>query len=334
MNTKSVVAVPKKPKVAKAVPKKPKVAKAVPKKPKVAKAVPKKPKVAKAVPKKPKVEKAVPKKPKVAKAVVKKPKKYNNINGGVVGFAFRTNRTNGTNNVPASPVLKKEKPPRDFFTFFRNNRTDGTNNAPASPVLNEEKPQRDFFPFYRRFPQKTYTVDPSERDLLLSNSSRGHPSKRRPFSISKISNINSTVFILIQLFRILTKKLIGDKGLLMKDHHNEFRLMKTDPLVFPLVLDDSILDLTINIIRKINDYYIYTNYYLGMRDDFLPDYFQKIPYLKIMDITESINTYNRIEDCIRSVLTNYKNISPDIHKEQCKNYKSITKRAYDYDYEC
>ena len=87
MNTKSIVAVIKKPKAAKATPK---AAKAVVKKPKatpkVAKAVVKKPKatpkVAKAVVKKPKatpkVAKAVVKKPKIAKAVVKKP-----ISGGV-----------------------------------------------------------------------------------------------------------------------------------------------------------------------------------------------------------------------------------------------------------
>jgi hypothetical protein len=87
MNTKSIVAVVKKPKVvpraAKAVVKKPKAT------PKVAKAVVKKPratpKAAKAVVKKPKATpKATPRAvPKVAKAVVKKPRKYNNINGGV-----------------------------------------------------------------------------------------------------------------------------------------------------------------------------------------------------------------------------------------------------------
>ena len=72
MNTKSIVAVVKKPKAAKVA----KVAKAVVKKPKatpkVAKAVVKKPKAA------PKAAKAVVKKPKIAKAVVKKP-----ISGGV-----------------------------------------------------------------------------------------------------------------------------------------------------------------------------------------------------------------------------------------------------------
>jgi hypothetical protein len=104
MNTKSVVAVVKKPKVvpraAKAVPK---LEKAVVKKPKVApkveKAIVKKPKVEKAIVKKPKVAKAVVKKPKaakVAKAVVKKPKATPKavvkkpIKGGVVsGFSIR-----------------------------------------------------------------------------------------------------------------------------------------------------------------------------------------------------------------------------------------------------
>jgi hypothetical protein len=80
MNTKSVVAAVKKPKVAKAAKAVVKKPKAVPKATKATKVVVKKPKAV------PKVAKAVPKVAKAAKAtkaVVKKPRKYNNINGGV-----------------------------------------------------------------------------------------------------------------------------------------------------------------------------------------------------------------------------------------------------------
>ena len=121
MNTKSIVAVVKKPKAAKATPKvakaTPKVAKAVVKKPKVvkvAKAVVKKPKatpkVAKAVVKKPKAV------PKAAKAVVKKP-----IRGGVGKelvkyvknmFGTRSNAILPTSNrltqvIEETPVIKE-----------------------------------------------------------------------------------------------------------------------------------------------------------------------------------------------------------------------------------
>jgi hypothetical protein len=122
MNTKSIVAVVKKPKASKAVVKKPKAAKAAVKKPKSAKAVVKKPKIApKAAVKKPKAAKtakaapkAVVKKPKAAKtakAVVEKPKR----GGAGSGFfksmtgMFRLRRTsNAIVPTPSrlTPVIK------------------------------------------------------------------------------------------------------------------------------------------------------------------------------------------------------------------------------------
>jgi hypothetical protein len=340
MNTKSVVAVPKKPKVAKAVPKKPKVAKAVPKKPKVEKAVPKKPKVAKAV-------------PKATKTVVKKPKKYNNINGGVGKyFAFRrTDGTNGTNNALASQVIKEE-PLRKFFGI----RTKITN--PLAPTsVRKESLSSPFNFFGRRTQAPTVINEEQQKDLFSKSSSSSLRIPQKNIYTAHLSKIKVTVFQLIRLFDILTKNLIGDEGLLMKNHYNEYILMKKNPLALdpldpliidltrkiirkinkyntlvldPLVLDPLdplILNLTRNIILKINEYSKYTNDYLEM---------EKIPYFQITEETKSINTYNIIEDCIRLVLTHYKKISPD-HKIPCKNYKIITKRAYDlYDleYEC
>ena len=57
-------------------------------------------------------------------------------------------------------------------------------------------------------------------------------------------------------------------------------------------------------------------------------------YLEITNPTNYIETYIRIEDCIRSVLTHYKMISPKDYTIRCKKYISITKRADTYDHDC
>jgi hypothetical protein len=153
------------------------------------------------------------------------------------------------------------------------------------------------------------------------------------YDLYDLSKIKVTVFKLINLFDKLTKKLIGKHDFFIKNILDKYTLIKSktdpydpfDPLDPNPLMDLDLMDITTKLIQKINEYYIYTyaqNNYLEITD-----------YLEITNKNpiNYIETYIRIEDCIRSVLTHYKMISPKDYTLRCKRYISITKRADTYD---